>query len=145
MGYVLPTQYPANTVTMSTKITHLLPSFQITSHEWETIAKLLEGHTEDFGLKTLYFNDGFVLIEICEESPKGTFYSDTGWEYPDPEVETANIRDLEVDQEQVRKYLSYIDSPKDHFEVDGSYTIKDFVSDSIIELTNLFTSAALKY
>lgn len=136
---------------MDTKVQHLLPPAKITPAEWHALEAILEGVEGEKTISTRWetekrsvlFGDGFAEIERWNPNAKGKFYSDTGWEYPDPKVETVNIRDLEVDQEAVRGYLASIERPEEYFHPVPGYPVKDFVQDGIIEIETVFINAAL--
>lgn len=148
MGYVLGTQYPANKIQMDTKIRQLqklLPPTQLLPSEWEVIGAFLkdaveeketEGDHETPSINKVasYIGDGFMSVEKWFTDLPPRFYSDTGWEYPEPTVETVNIRDLDVDPSFVRDLL-----------IDTESRDKDTVSNAIMELQNHFLTAALNY
>ena len=147
MGYVLRTQYPDKTKFTMAKIALLLPNLQITAQEWEVIEKLLDGHTKTVRgqkrSKEVFFTDGYAVINTYSHIG-GRFYEDTGWEYPESE-ETISIRDLGISTESIRFYADCIMNPKASYIPCEGYSLKDHVSDSILELTSLFTQSALKY
>ena len=144
MGYVNHHNTPQNINNM-TKIQKLLPPVQLLPSEWEVVGAFLKNSIDEQSIQgdhetpsinkvAFYIGDGFMNIEKWFTDLKPRFYSDTGWEYPDPAVETVNIRDLDIDINIVRACLR-----------DSESRDKDTVSDAIFDLQYHFLTAALNY